>query len=85
MPTRPSQNDPRRVEQWEQRRQGVGATIRSLRVERGLTQERLAERSGVDRSVLVAVESGRRSLLYERLFDIADALEVPVTDLVRDA
>lgn len=85
MPTRPSQNDPRRVERWERRRRGVGATIRRLRVERGLTQERLAERSGVDRSVLVAVESGRRSLLYERLFDIADALEVPVTDLVRDA
>jgi transcriptional regulator with XRE-family HTH domain len=49
-----------------------------------LTQERLAESASIDRTVLVAVESGRRSVLYERLFDIADALGVPVTDLVRE-
>jgi transcriptional regulator with XRE-family HTH domain len=62
----------------------VGATIRRLRLERGLTQEQLAEGASIDRTVLVAVESGRRSVLYERLFDIADALGVPVTDLVRE-
>ncbi|MBV8350114.1 MAG: helix-turn-helix transcriptional regulator [Mycolicibacterium sp.] len=42
----------------------------------------LALRSGVSRNVLIDVETGRRGLLYERLFDIADALEVPVADLL---
>lgn len=85
MPTRPSQNDPRRVEQWERRRLSVGETIRRLRIERGLTQESLAETSGVDRTLLIAMEFGRRGLLYERLFDIAEALDVPVAELLRDA
>lgn len=56
----------------------------SLRMERGLTQEALALRSGVTRNVLIDVEHGRRGLLYERLFDIADALQVPAGDLLVD-
>lgn len=47
-----------------------------------MTQEALALRSGVTRNVLIDVEHGRRGLLYERLYDIADALEVPVADLL---
>lgn len=84
VPTRPSQNSPERVAAWERRRQSVGKRIRELRVERSLTQEELAHESGVDRSVLSGVESGRRGLLYERLFDIADALGVPASELMTD-
>jgi transcriptional regulator with XRE-family HTH domain len=84
VPTRPSQNDPRRVVVWEQRRRAVGDTVRRLRLERGLTQEQLASTAGMDRTVLIALESGRRSLLYERLFDIADALNVSLADLVEN-
>jgi transcriptional regulator with XRE-family HTH domain len=47
-----------------------------------MTQEALALRSGVTRNVLIEVEQGRRGLLYERLFDLAEALEVPVRELV---
>mgnify|MGYP001484268434 CR=1 FL=1 len=47
-----------------------------------MTQEALALRSGVTRNVLIDVEHGRRGLLYERLFDIADALDVSVADLL---
>jgi transcriptional regulator with XRE-family HTH domain len=47
-----------------------------------MTQEALALQSGVTRNVLIDVEHGRRGLLYERLFDIAEALEVPVADLL---
>lgn len=85
MPTRPSQNDPFRVEQWNLRRRAVGENIRRLRIERGLSQRRLADSSGMDRTVLIAVELGRQGLLYERLFDIADALEVSMTELVQNA
>jgi transcriptional regulator with XRE-family HTH domain len=59
----------------------VGSNIRELRAEQGMTQEALALRSGVTRNVLIDVELGRRGLLYERLFDIAEALQVTVCDL----
>ena len=85
MPTQPSRHDPRRLEQWAHHRQAVGGAIRRLRKERGLTQEQLADRSGVDRTVLIDVELGRQGLLYERLFDIAEALDLPVVDLFADA
>jgi transcriptional regulator with XRE-family HTH domain len=82
MPTRPNQNNPERVARWEQSRRHVGANIRSLRTKQGITQETLALISGVTRNVLIDVESGRRGLLYERLFDIADALQVSICDLM---
>ncbi|WP_372436288.1 MULTISPECIES: hypothetical protein [Mycobacteroides] len=46
MPTRPAQNDPDRVAEWERTRRVVGGRIRALRIERGLTQESLALTSG---------------------------------------
>jgi transcriptional regulator with XRE-family HTH domain len=47
-----------------------------------MTQEALALQSGVTRNVLIDVEHGRRGLLYERLFDIAEALSVPASRLL---
>ncbi len=82
VPTRPSQNNPERVADWERRRKAVGARIRELRTAHGMTQEALALQSGVTRNVLIDVEHGRRGLLYERLFDLADALDVTAADLL---
>ena len=62
----------------------MGQRIRTLRVNRGLTQESLALRSGVTRNVLIDVESGKRGLLYERLFDLAEVLGVPASDLMAE-
>jgi transcriptional regulator with XRE-family HTH domain len=47
-----------------------------------MTQESLALRSGVTRNVLIDVEHGRRGLLFERLLDIAEALEVAPAELL---
>lgn len=82
MPTRPSQVDPSRREAWARHRKAVGQRIRTLRIEHGLTQEALALESGVTRNVLIQVEHGRRGLLYERLFDIADVLGVEAGELL---
>ncbi|MFV8170504.1 helix-turn-helix domain-containing protein [Mycolicibacterium peregrinum] len=84
MPTRPDQTDPEQAALWARRRESVGARIRQLRLERGLTQEALALESGVSRVVLINVEFGRRSLLFERLYDLAAALDVPVAELMVD-
>jgi transcriptional regulator with XRE-family HTH domain len=56
--------------------------VQELRMERGMTQEQLAHVSGLSRNVLMDVEHGRRGILHERLFDIAEALEVSLADLV---
>lgn len=82
VPTRPSQTDPERSAAWSSYRELVGQNIRELRLARGLTQESLALESGVTRNVLIQVEHGRRGLLFERLFDIADVLGVKPGDLL---
>ena len=85
MPTRPSQNNPDRVASWERAAaQGRRQYRRALRTDRGLTQEALALSSGISRNVLIDVERGRRGLLYERLFDLAEALEVSVAALLQE-
>ncbi|CCQ16879.1 Hypothetical transcriptional regulator [Rhodococcus sp. AW25M09] len=63
----------------------MGSRIRQLRIEQGLTQEALALESGVTRNVLIHVEHGRRGLLYERLFDIAEVLGVPAGSLLGES
>ena len=63
-------------------RQRVGGNVRRLRLEAGLTQEALALESGLRRNHLIELEHGRRGVLFERLDDLALALEVPVTALL---
>nr|WP_235680020.1 helix-turn-helix transcriptional regulator [Mycobacteroides abscessus] len=63
-------------------RSEVCARIRSERLRQGLTQEQLALTSGTPRNVLIDIEHGYRSSLYERIFDIAAALGVSVAALL---
>ena len=60
----------------------AGDRLRRLRRERGLTQEELAQATGVSRSAVAQWESGR-SGLANKLRRIAAALDVPVRDLGR--
>lgn len=62
----------------------VGQNIRDARTEQGMSQETLALLSGVTRNVLIDVEHGRRGLLYERIYDLAKALQVPIDRLLRE-
>ncbi|SDR96309.1 helix-turn-helix transcriptional regulator [Microterricola viridarii] len=53
--------------------------IRRLRFERGeMTQAELAERIGVTRQTVIAIEQGRYSPSLEMAFQIAHALGVPL-------
>jgi transcriptional regulator with XRE-family HTH domain len=64
------------------RRQQLGEHIRAARTATGLTQEKTAHAASLDRSFYVEVETGRHSLTVDRLFSIADALEVPIVSLL---
>lgn len=59
----------------------LGRRIQVLRKGKGLSQERLAERLGMDRVSIGYVEQGRRSPRLSTLYAIADALDVRVIDL----
>lgn len=84
MPAPPPVDDPDRALLWQRRRALVGGRIRALRQERGLSQESLALESGVARNQLIQMEHGRRGVLIERIYDIAEALGVEVNEIVVD-
>ncbi|WP_432477203.1 helix-turn-helix transcriptional regulator [Nocardioides sp. GXQ0305] len=62
-------------------RRAFGDQVRRLRSEAGWTQEQLAERAGVHRSYLAAVEVGGRNPTLDVIVKLANALHVPVRDL----
>jgi transcriptional regulator with XRE-family HTH domain len=61
----------------------IGSRIREIRVERGLTQEELAHRVGVDRTYQSDVERGQRNFGVLLVFDYAKALRVRPDELLR--
>ena len=63
------------------RRIEFGDRLRFLRGQRGMTQESVAHAAGLDRSFYVEVESGKHSILLDRVFAVADALGVPTAAL----
>ena len=63
---------------WERTRRLVGGRIRAIRQEAQLSQEALALESGLSRNLLVQLEHGQRGVLYERLVDLARALDCTV-------
>lgn len=63
----------------------LGATIRANRLERGLTQEDLAARSGLHPDYIRGVERGKRNPTWIALVALADGLDMPLSRLVADA
>lgn len=62
----------------------VGANVRRLRVERGLTQEQLAHEAGIDLTYLGGIERGRRNPSVDVLGRLSTALGADPQDLFSD-
>ena len=62
----------------------VGRNAARLRKEAGLTQEQLAERSGLSQQYISGLESGRRNPTIVTLYELASALGVSHVELVRE-
>jgi transcriptional regulator with XRE-family HTH domain len=62
----------------------VGRDIRAARKTKGLSQFRLAERSGLSADFIGKVERGTTSPSLESLQAIADALHLPLCDLFEE-
>lgn len=61
----------------------VGAAIRQLREQRGLTQEALATDANTTLSTLSVIERGLANPTWATLSDIAAALSVSVAELAK--
>lgn len=61
----------------------VGDRVRVARLAAGLTQEELGVKAGLDRTMIVKVESGNRRIDAMELVRLSSALQVPVDFLLR--
>jgi transcriptional regulator with XRE-family HTH domain len=59
----------------------LGQTIREIRIERGMTQQQLADLCGRHRTFIVAIEKGRQNASTLTLVRVAAALRVLPSDL----
>lgn len=59
-----------------------GNHLRALRVQKGLSQERLAELAGLHRTYLGGVERGERNPTLLTLAKIAKALDLSISELL---
>ncbi|MHA5050031.1 helix-turn-helix domain-containing protein [Streptomyces sp. SD15] len=65
------------------RRREVGEQIRRVREQHNLTQPDACGRSGIDVATYSRIEQGHSSPKLDTLIRIADAIGVPLADLVR--
>jgi len=58
--------------------QNLGAAIRLLRLELGLSQEKFAEIVGIGRTYMGAIERGEKSISAYNLYRILASVDVPI-------
>lgn len=81
MPIPGNRDEPAAAAERAKRRAMFGNRLRSIREQRGLTQEAVANSAGLDRSFYVQLEGGKRTVSVERLEDLAGALSVDIAAL----
>ncbi|WP_440639444.1 helix-turn-helix domain-containing protein [Bradyrhizobium sp. PUT101] len=62
----------------------VGKNVRTIRQERGITQEKLAFEAGIDLTYVGGIERGKRNPSLLVMARIAEALSVPLAKLIAD-
>ena len=65
-------------------KQKFGNNLKRLRLEKGLSQEKLALIAEIDRTYIPSIEKGERSVSIVIVEKLAIALNVPITELFKD-
>lgn len=60
-----------------------GQVVREARLAKGLTQEALAEKANLHRNFVSLIERGQSKIALDSLFALADALDMPASELLR--
>jgi transcriptional regulator with XRE-family HTH domain len=58
-----------------------GEKVRELRMNKGISQEKLAELADLHRTYITSVELGKRNVSIENIYKLAHALGCNVTEL----
>ena len=66
----------------DERMIAFGKRVREMRKSKGISQERLAEMAGIDRSYMGNIERGEKNVTLKKAYEICDALEVTIYQLV---
>ena len=61
-----------------------GEQIRSVRIAKGLSQDKLAVKSQIDRSYIGRIDRGEVNITIDKLYLLAEALECDPRDLLPD-
>jgi len=64
--------------------QAFGLAVRRTRLERGLSQQALADKSGYHRTYIGLLEHGQKSPSLRTIFNIAATLQVNASEIVKD-
>lgn len=59
----------------------LGQQIKRLREQQGLSQEELADAAQISRTYLAYLETGKRTPSFQRLYALANVLQVTLKDL----
>ncbi|WP_100627015.1 helix-turn-helix domain-containing protein [Algoriphagus formosus] len=59
-----------------------GQRLRVLRKDKGLSQEELAEKSGLNRPYISAIEQGKRNVSLEVMEKLAEAMSLNIKSLI---
>lgn len=62
----------------------IGNRIRELRSRTGLSQEKFAQKIGVDRTYFASVELGKRNISIVNIEKIANGLDVTLSEFFKD-
>lgn len=59
--------------------------LRELRIQKGLTQQELATKSGIAQGIISGIESGAtQNPRFDTVVKLADALNCPLTDFLHE-
>ena len=67
----------------EQLLKEFGAHIKQIRIEKSLSQEKLALIADLDRTYISGIERGLRNISLINIFKLAEALDLPPSELFR--
>lgn len=59
-----------------------GERLRAIRLEKGLSQEKVADLAGLHRNYVSSVERGERNISIVNIDKLAQALKVPMAELM---
>ena len=66
----------------DERMIAFGKRVREVRRNKGISQERLAEMAGIDRSYMGNIERGEKNVTLKKVYEICEALEIDIKNLV---